>query len=140
MKKTILKRLIIENLVKNFLIVIISFLYLNVIREKLSSVNNSQMNDFLLILSILIVAVCFANFAFSYKYSDLTLASVRILSHATVFILMLLLAFTLTTLSLSVDMVYPNLFSIVTTFSILLYVGVVLYDFWDLLRYLNKSR
>ncbi len=132
--KRIFRKLIEENLFKNILILFLALGSLNFLSKSLRSLNDSSINDFLLVVSILLVTVCFANFAFSYEYAYLNRFSIRLLSHFATFIFMLLIALLLEVLTISVGLVYPSLVVLIAIFSFLLYWGVVLYDFWDFLR------
>jgi hypothetical protein len=88
---------------------------------------------------MLLVTACFANFAFSYENSEISNLGNRLLSHFATFIFMLLIAFFLEAIVVGVQLVYPSLFFVILVFSVLLYVGVALYDFWDFLRAFGKT-
>ncbi len=47
---------------------------------------------------------------------------------------MLLIALLLESIVLATRVIYPSFYGIIAVFSILLYLGIVLYDFWDLSR------
>jgi hypothetical protein len=123
-----------ENIVKNLVIVIIAFLFFGDIKVQLQFIDAAKMGDFLFIVSILLVTVSFANFAFSYEHAGLRSLTVRLLSHFTTFIFLLLTALLLEAFVISVNIVYPSLSTLIFVFSFLLYVSIALYDFWDLLR------
>lgn len=123
-----------ENLIKNGLIVVLSLLSYAPLNHRFSEIQAADMGNFLLIISILLVTVCFANFAFTYEKSRLVSAWSRTVSHLATFIFMLLIALLLESMVIAVNVVYPSLYSIIFGFSILLYAGIALYDFWDLLR------
>jgi len=123
-----------ENLLKNFLIILIALAFYPVLSHALVPIQLDQMNDFLLIISILLVAVCFANFAFTYEKSNLKSRAQKTLSYVSTFVFMLLLALLLESIVLAVKIVYPSFYVIIFGFAMLLYIGIVLYDFWDLLR------
>lgn len=124
-----------ENLLKNLLIIILVSLFYNSIYSSLQSLKvEGGVNDFLLIVSMLLVTVCFANFAFSYEYSNLERLGMRLLAHLATFIFMLLIALLLESLVIVMRVIYPSLLTISIIFSILLYLGVALYDFWDFMR------
>jgi len=127
-----------ENLLKNALILALLFLAYGYLHASLSPLDESKLGNFLLVISILLVTVCFANFAFSYKHSDMSEPKYRLLSHSTTFLFILLTGLLLESLVIGAGIVYPSLAGITLLFSALLYAGVVLYDFWDLLRFLNK--
>lgn len=128
------KKLIQENVWKNILVLVIVALATPFIRTSLAAVDEQNFGNVLLIISILLVTVCFANFAFTYKDSDSRSQGIRVLSHASTFLFLLLMALLLLTMSLGVGVAYPAMNTLFFIFSLLLYVGVVLYDFWDLLR------
>jgi hypothetical protein len=83
---------------------------------------------------MLLVTVCFANFAFTYEKSNLQTKSGKLLAHSATGVFMLLTVLLLESITVAVKVVYPSLHAIILGFSILLYVGVILYDFWDLTR------
>ncbi|MBI4454095.1 hypothetical protein HY636_05620 [Candidatus Woesearchaeota archaeon] len=134
LKNITIIRLIKENIVKNILILFFSVIFYFPLFQALKQVQPVQLNDFLLILSMFIVAACFANFTFTYEKSNILLVSQRMFSHFVTFMFMLLLALLLDALVISVGFVYPQLYSIIFVFSILIYLSVALYDFWDILR------
>ncbi len=123
-----------ENLLKNGLIIILALLSYNPLSNALREIKADQMGDFLLIVSILLVTVCFANFAFTYEKSNLVAHRTRLLSHSATFIFMLLIALLLESMVIAVNVIYPSIYVIILAFSVLLYIGIALYDFWDLLR------
>lgn len=132
------KRIIKENLLKNVLILLVGFLSYNFIYNSLSQLKNNQINDFLLVLSILLVTVSFANFAFTYEFSDLQNIFQRMLSHTATTLFLLLTFLLLLSLVISIKIIYPALFLMISLFSIILYFSIVIYDFWDLFRHLYK--
>lgn len=128
------KKLVWENVWKNALVVVVVLLSAPVVRTSLESIDKINVNDFLLAVSILLVTVCFANFAFTYKDSQSRAGDVRLLSHAATFLFLLLTALLLLTMSIGVGIAYPAMGSLFSVFSTLLYIAVMLYDFWDILR------
>jgi len=139
MKDTLLSRSVKENFIKNILILLLGILWFPVLQTKLSVLSEFQSGDLLLILSMLLVTVCFANFAFSYEYSNLQKISTRLVAHIATAIFMFLIMIFLIMITLIGGIVYPSLYEILFTVSVFLYVGCVLYDFWDLLRIAQKS-
>ena len=81
-----------------------------------------------------LVTVCFANFAFTYERSDFKSLGARWLSHLATGIFMLLILLLLVSICIISNTVYPSLNPLMVVFSALLYLGVLLYDFWDFLR------
>ena len=105
-----------------------------IISNSLGQIQIDQANNFLLTISMLLVTVCFANFAFTYEKSTLKSVAGRLLSHFAVGIFMLLLALFLESIVITMSFIYPSFYFMISFFAILLYIGVVLYDFWDILR------
>jgi len=126
--------LIKKHLIKNVLIIFIAIVFYPVISRSLNQIKIEQMNDFLLILSILLMISSFANFAFTYEKSKLKTKSGSILSYYSTFVFMLLTALLLESMVLAVKVVYPSFYVMIFEFAILLYIGIILYDFWDLFR------
>ena len=123
-----------ENLAKNILILVIAICFWPILSSSLSQIQNDQTNDFLLIISVLLVTVCFANFAFTYEESDLRTTGGKLLSHSATFSFMLLIALLLESIVLATKSVYPSFYNIIFGFAILLYIGIILYDIWDYMR------
>lgn len=123
-----------ENLLKNLLIILIAISVFPFFSSELGKIESNQMNDFLLILSMLLVTASFANFAFTYERTKMLKNGHRYFSHIATFVFMLLFAFLLETMVIAVEKVYPSLNIVITLFTGLLYLGLVLYDFWDLER------
>jgi len=123
-----------ENIIKNILVIFFSILFFFLFAKPILQINVSQINDFLLTVSILLVTVCFANFAFTYEKSKIKTFKQRLFPHTTTFVFMLLLALLLGSLVMAVGAVYPTLKEVIFIFSFLLYFGTVLYDFWDVSR------
>jgi hypothetical protein len=128
------RTLIYENIFKNIFIIILSLILYPLVIKPIKEIGVEQMNDFLLILSILLVSVCFANFEFSYQKSKIESLGERMFLHIVVIPFGLLLTLLLLSLVTAVGVVYPTLELTILLFSFLLYIGMILYDFWDILR------
>lgn len=137
-KDSIFKMAIKENLVKNVIIVVLVFLFYPSIFSTVKMVNKEMIGNFLLVLSMLLVTVCFAAFAFSYEYTKIKQLGPRLLSHLATFIFMLLIALSLEILVINIGILYPSLEVLFLIYSVLLYLGIALYDFWDLFRAFDK--
>lgn len=133
------RKIVKENFIKHGAIVIIAAFLYPVISASLVGIRYEQTNDFLVVISMLLVTVCFANFAFTYEKSELNTTNGKLLSHSATFVFMLLILLLLESITLAVKVVYPSFHAIIFGFAILLYIGVVLYDFWDLVRWENKN-
>ncbi len=123
-----------ENVIKNAVVVLIAAVLYPVIAKSLEQIKIEQTNDFLLIISILLVTVCFGNFAFTYEKSRFKAKGGKFLSYGTTGILLLLTLLLLECMIVTIKIVYPFLFNLILGFSIMLYAGIIMYDFWDLMR------
>ncbi|KKU65469.1 MAG: hypothetical protein UX89_C0028G0005 [Parcubacteria group bacterium GW2011_GWA2_47_16] len=129
-----MKKLLKENIGKHACVIVLTLLAYPFINNAVKTVDDSSVANFLIIISILLVSVCFANFAFTYKDTATEEKAVRALSHSTTGLFLFLTATLLLTMCIGVAVTYPPLGNLIYTFSFLLYAGFVLYDFWDLLR------
>ncbi|MBT5016492.1 hypothetical protein HN748_00380 [Candidatus Peregrinibacteria bacterium] len=123
-----------ENIIKNLIIVILAFLFYPNLQNALSDIPPEATSDLLLIISILLVTVSFASFAFTYEKINLKSIGSRILAHSATFLFLLITALLLEVMVIAIGLAYPPLFTIAIVFSILLYMSIILYDFWDLFR------
>lgn len=123
-----------ENIVKNAVVPILGGLFLRPITVAVEPVIHAGLNDLLLVISILLVTVCFANFGFSYQPVSIGSRGKRYLAHLATAIFLWLTFVLLETLVVIISRTYPSLFEAVLIFSILLYGGIALHDFWDYSR------
>lgn len=123
-----------ETLITDVIIVILAIFLWPVFAASLAGIDAGQIANFLLMISILLVTVCFANFAFTYEKSKLQTKGGKWLSRSAAVVYMVLIALLLETMVLAIKVVYPSFYVIALIFSILLYLGCVLYDLWDAMR------
>jgi len=123
-----------ENLIKNLIVGICVFLFYTNLRQGIAGITIESIPTLLSVISILLVTVCFANFAFTYEKIQLESLGSRILAHSATFLFLLITALLLEAMAISIGIAYPSLYAISVIFSILLYVSIILYDFWDLFR------
>ena len=118
------------NVLKNGIVLIISVAMYPFILGSLAQITVEQTNDILLMISMLLVTVCFANFAFTYGQSKMHSIKGKLLAHSATGIFLLLTALFLESIIIIVNLVYPSFYFLMLVFSILLYGGVVLYYFF----------
>lgn len=123
-----------QNILKNILIVVIAIFLWPVLSRSLQQIQADQIGNFLTIISIMLVTVCFANFAFTYEKSRMKTSGGALFSHSATFCFMLLIVLSLESMVLAVKAVYPSFYLLFLWFAALLYIGIVLYDFWDYFR------
>jgi len=134
----ILKTATREVVIKNIMVVILALAFYNFIYRALKLIYLDQMSDLLTVISMLLVTVCFANFAFSYQHSDFSQIRMRWLAHLATFIFMLLIAVFLEIIVIIIELVYTPIWPLITLLAGLLYLGMALYDFWDFYRFFIK--
>lgn len=127
-------RALTENSIKHILILLICLLIYNPILNEFQSVRMINLGEFLMVISIFLVTACFANFASSYEITDISRSWMRILSQSASFIFLLLIAMLLQAMVTGILIFNPEHFRFGFLFSLLLYLGIILYDYWDFLR------
>lgn len=136
-----MKNILKENLIKNILLIIIlvaSYSWVYETFKPSAKLFTGTIEGSLLVgamvgsISILLVAACFGNFAFTYEKIDHTFHS-RFLAHLTTGLFMLLIGLSLEMTSIVIAL-FVGKFPVFDLSLLILYVASVLYDFWDLKR------
>lgn len=132
-----MKKVVIENITKNILVIIAlipafqgSRLFL--ISSPIAS-DKQALGSLLTAITILAMIACAGNYAFTYEKVNLRNVMSRFLAHATTGLLMLLLGLSLGMTSVLVELLTGK-FAIFNISLAVLYLTSVLYDFWDLMR------
>ena len=132
-----MKKVVIENITKNILVIIAlipafqsSRLFL--ISSPIAS-DKQALGSLLTAITILAMIACAGNYAFTYEKVNLRNVMSRFLAHATTGLLMLLLGLSLGMTSVLVELLTGK-FAIFDISLAVLYLTSVLYDFWDLMR------
>lgn len=131
-----MNKIILENVVKNIILIpILVLTYFEIERffSTLSISDNSVLGSVLVAVSILVVTACFGCFAFTYEKVEHKSFGLRLLAHATTGILMLLIGLSLEMTSVLAKALIGD-FQVFNLSLVLLYISIVLYDFWDLRR------
>lgn len=124
-----------ENLIKNIVLIILLIIGYFIIQDSFNVTNFSDKiaaGNFLVAISILAVTACFGNFAFTYEKVANNLRA-RYLAHITTGILMLLIGLSLEMTAVLVQNFVGD-FPVFNFSLMLLYIGSVLFDFWDIQR------
>ena len=122
-----------ENFIKNLIVLVCCFLFYPNLQSSLHNISVDVMSNFLFIISILIVTVSFANFAFTYEKNNQRDTTTRLLAHLTTGLLMFIIGISLEMTSVITSVLIGD-FQIFNISLIILYLASVLYDFWDLNR------
>jgi small-conductance mechanosensitive channel len=132
-----MKKMIQENIVKNIILLVLLSLSYEPIKNFLNSSSliedKATTGDILVVVSIIIVTACFGAFAFTYEKTKSSEKHALLLAHATTGILMLIIGLSLEMTAILTSFLIED-FVILNKILALLYIGVVCYDFWDLLR------
>ncbi len=134
MAQTNLEITIKENLVKNLIVIVCCFLFYPSLKNSLIAVSTEIMGNLLLVISIFLVTVSFASFAFTYEKININSLGSRLLAHSATFLFLLLTALLLETMVIAIGVAYPSLYGMAIVFAMLLYTSIILYDIWDLFR------
>jgi hypothetical protein len=131
-------KIIAENIYKNLIILVLLAVFYLPLKTFLVSLRSTDYDSVILAANLMIVAFLFADYAFTYSASDLTKSKGRYLDHAVAGICIFgtgaLLEVSTVALNLKLGANFL-LFDLVAT---LFYISLVLYDFWDLKRGLQK--
>ncbi len=131
-----MEKILKENIVKNVILIILFILLYNPILRIVAPISGADLGTLSMIVSILILGSMFGNFTFSYDRSNLKNVYERYLAHLTTGILMftmgLLFEFTV---AITINIGLGNNFLPIT---VLIYIAMIGYDFWDLLRGIRK--
>lgn len=126
---------IIENTIKNILLIIIFAALYQYNADFFARIAPSAYPTLLTVVSILIVGALFSCFTFTYAHTKLRSAPSRYMAH-----LLTILNQFCTGILLEIMVILVNLtigFSvwILSLTAVLFYISLVLYDFWDLFRH-----
>lgn len=121
-----LKRHVNVNIFKNILIVICALRLYSVLSKFIQDIQLEQSSNLLLVISMLLVTVCFANFEFTYAKSEMNKLFGKFLAFCSTFIFMFLIAVLLEYIVLIIKEIYPTVYPVFSGMSILLYIGMIL--------------
>lgn len=132
-----MKKYIIENIIKNVVIVILLVPGYESSRFFLISspivTDKQALGSLLTAVTILAMIACAGNYTFTYEKVNLKDTISRILAHTTTGLLMLLLGLSLGMTSVLIELLTGRFF-IFDISLVMVYFASILYDFWDLKR------
>ena len=128
-----MRNIIKENIIKNFLIILIGALSYHQISEIVLTISPQHYGTILSFISLTLLASLFGVFSFTYEKSKMKSTSNRYLSHLTTGLLMLCSLILLETSLLIINSLIGRYF-LFEAITVLVYISIVCYDFWDLLR------
>lgn len=132
-----MQKIIKENLTKNvflvFLLIILYFPIQTYLENSSLIADKASAGSVLVAVSIIAVIACFGAFAFTYEKISEKSTFQRYLAHFTTGLLMLIIGVSLIFTSTLISFVMGN-FLLFDFILALLYLAIIGYDFWDLLR------
>lgn len=129
-----MKKYIIENTFKNIIILILLTISYHPIQNSLRDINSENYGNILIACSILVTAVLFADYTFTYMHANLSNCTQRYLGHLTTFIAILSTGFLLESITCIFNLMTGKNLWIINGMSIMFFVSLIMYDFWDLLQ------
>lgn len=129
---------IVENSIKNLAIIIIIIASYNPISNTLAVIPLDQLNNILLVFSMLLLPTCFADFTFTYEKTNMKSPKTKFFGHVAIFTPMLLTAIILEAIAICTKFSSPAIYPLFIVLAVGIYLSVVFFDFWDLLRAYNN--
>jgi len=131
-----IKQFLFENGCKNFMILFILFLLWTPIEQEILQIKNEEtVKTLLLFVGLIVIAPLFGVYGFSYQHTNFKSFLERFFSHLTTASAMLISVVLLRMIDvLFIILVSENAWVFRGTL-IFFYFSIILYDFWDLLRF-----
>ena len=129
-----MKKILIENIVKNTVILILLLVFYQPLLNLFKSINSEHYGSLLITASLLIMAVLFADYAFTYEHTKMKSFFNRFISYGTTFLTILCTGLMLESVVILVNLETGLNVWVITFVAVAFYISLVMYDFWDLLR------
>lgn len=129
-----MKRILIENTIKNILIFIVLLILYQPARNLFMNISSEHYGNLLVTVSLLIMAVLFADYAFTYAHTKMNSIIDRYFSHGITFTIMLCTGLMLESVIILVNLETGVNVWVITFVSVAFYLSLVMYDYWDILR------
>jgi len=135
------RNFLLENVLKNIAILVILALLWHPIEAEILSIRSEEtVKTVLIFVGLIVIAPLFGVYGFSYQHTNFKLLSERFFSHLTTASAMLISVIFLKMIdALFVRLVSPDAMVFRMTLAFF-YFSIVLYDFWDLLRFWKNNR
>lgn len=129
-----MKKLLIENTIKNILLLALLIGSYGRLLKLFKNIDPEHYDSLLMTITLLIMAVLFADYAFTYAHTRIKNLLDRYLSHVITFMIMLCTGLLLESVVMIVNLKTNLNVWLITFVSITFYASLVLYDYWDILR------
>lgn len=126
-----------QNVIKNVTVVVVTLVLILWSMEYLRNVGDSAIDAFFF-LSIFPLGAMFAYFAFSYSNTNLYSARHRMMADIATFIFLVVISYSVTIATIIGITSIPILQGPFVVMAVLLILGCLVYDFWDLFSNLEK--
>jgi len=133
-----MRKILIENTVKNLIILILLFILYRPMLDLFKNISSEHYSDLLIVTSLLIMAVLFADYAFTYEHTRMESFWDRYLSHSVTFIVLLCTGLMLESVVILINLETNTNVWIITFIAVAFYISLAMYDYWDILRYKAK--
>jgi len=129
-----MKKVLIENTIKNIIILILLFILYKPALNLFKNIGSEHYGNLLITTSLLIMAVLFADYAFTYAHTRMKNSFDRYFSHGITFIIMLCTGLMLESVVVLVNLETSINVWIITFVSVAFYISLIMFDYWDILR------
>ena len=129
-----MKKILIENTIKNIIILILLFILYKPAQDLFKNIGSEHYGNLLITTSLLIMAVLFADYAFTYAHTKMNNFFDRYLSHGITFIIMLCTGLMLESVVILVNLETSINVWVITFVSVAFYISLIMFDYWDILR------
>ncbi len=129
-----MKKILIENTIKNVVILLFLLILYSPLLALFKKIDSRHYDSLLITTSLLIMAVLFADYAFTYAHTKMKNIFNRYLSHVLTFIIMLCTGLMLESVVIIVNLKTGFNVWVITFVSFAFYISLIMYDFWDILR------
>jgi hypothetical protein len=133
------KRFLIENTIKNTILIVFLTVFYFILENSFSKIDSIHYDSVLMVVTIIIMASLFADYAFSYTGLNIKSKIQRDFEHLITFIIMFITGLCLEVVVIVMNFKIGGNHWFFPMISILFYISLVLYDFWDLLRYHSQK-
>lgn len=129
-----MKKILLENTIKNTLILILLLILYKPMQDLFTNIGSEHYGNLLVTTSLLIMAVLFADYAFTYAHTKMKSPIDRYFSHSITFIIMLCTGLMLESVMILINLETGVNVWIITFVSAAFFLSLIMYDYWDILR------
>jgi len=125
---------LLENLIKNIVVIVVLFLCFGPIKASIAVVRTETFGIILTVVGSIVLAALFGCFSFTYEKSVIHNKWDRYLGHLTIGLMMFVVGLSFIIILAIFERAVPNLTGIFSVLTAITFLSVIGYDFWDLRR------